>query len=39
MLRFLDEEISVPETLAIMASVPILPFLRAFWRTQVLRKV
>lgn len=38
MLRFLDEETTIPETLAVMASVPILPFLKAFIQTQVLRK-
>ena len=39
MLRFLDEEVSVPEMLAVMATVPLGPFLRAFWRTQILGKV
>lgn len=39
MLRFLDEETSLAETVAIMATVPIGPFLGAFARTQVLGKV
>lgn len=39
MLRFLDERSTVRQTLAIMASVPIGPFLRAFVRTQLLGKV
>lgn len=39
LLRFLDEETSLPETLALMATVPIGPFLVAFFRTQLLGKV
>jgi lycopene beta-cyclase len=39
LFRFLDEETSIPETLALMATVPLGAFLGAFWRTQILRKV
>ncbi len=39
LLRFLDEETSLAQTLAVMATVPIPPFLAAFWRTHVLKKV
>ncbi len=39
LFRFLDEESSFPETLALMTTVPIGPFLRAFIRTQFLRRV
>ncbi len=39
LLRFLDEETSPAQTIAVMASVPILPFLAAFWRTHVLKRV
>jgi lycopene beta-cyclase len=39
MLRFLDEETSLPETMAVMATVPWGPFIRAWIRTQLLRKV
>jgi lycopene beta-cyclase len=39
LFRFLDEEAGLLETLALMATVPIGPFLRAFWRALILRKV
>lgn len=39
MLRFLDEEVSLAETIAIMTTVPIGPFLAAFAKTQLLGKV
>lgn len=39
LLRFLDEEASVGETMRIMASVPWLPFIGAWFRTKLLRKV
>ncbi|MFW5742433.1 MAG: lycopene cyclase family protein [Spirochaetota bacterium] len=39
MLRFLDEKTSLAETIAIMTTVPIAPFLVAFARTQLLGKV
>ena len=39
MFRFLDEEASFAETIAIMTTVPIGPFLAAFARTQILGKV
>lgn len=39
LLAFLDEETGLWQTVALMATVPIGVFLRAFWRTQILRKV
>ncbi|MFW5689105.1 MAG: lycopene cyclase family protein [Spirochaetota bacterium] len=39
LLRFLDERTTLPETLAVMASVPLFPFIRALVRTQILGKV
>ena len=38
LLRFLDEEASLIQTLAVMTTVPILPFLAALWRTIVPKK-
>ena len=35
LLRFLDEQVSVPEMLAVMSTVPWGPFLAAFWRTKI----
>ncbi|MFW5745387.1 MAG: lycopene cyclase family protein [Spirochaetota bacterium] len=39
MFRFLDEEASFAETIAIMTTVPIGPFLAAFAKTQLLGRV
>ncbi|MFP4113226.1 MAG: lycopene cyclase family protein [Spirochaetota bacterium] len=39
LFRFLDEEVTVAETLAVMTTVPIPTFLKAFWRSIVLGKV
>ncbi len=39
LLRFLDEQVSVPEMLALMSTVPWGPFLKAGWRTIVQRTV
>ncbi len=39
LLQFLDEETSLAQTLAVMATVPLPPFLAAFWRTQIAKQV
>ncbi len=39
LFRFLDEEVSLAEMLAVMATVPWAPFIRAFVRTRLLGKV
>jgi len=35
LLRFLDEDVSVPEMLAVMSTVPWPPFIKSFWRTMI----
>lgn len=39
LFRFLDEETGFLETVSIMPTVPVFPFTRAMWRTQLLGKV
>jgi lycopene beta-cyclase len=35
LFRFLDEQVSVPEMLAVMSTVPWGPFIKAFYRTKI----
>lgn len=39
LLQFLDEEASLAQTIAVMTTVPPLPFLGAFWRTAIRNRI